>query len=465
MDNNNNNKGRGVARGSNLNEKDNDNTQTDTSKKKRKRQWRGTRKEQRIAKNKRQEAKDQIRNEVKQSSSKKQSTPTILFELSEDEYKKYKNTSIELTECYIEKGIKFKKFNCTYYKNVVIANDLQKNEHHKTHAIKYDTTNEEVSFDCFNLERLPNNAIFVLCNKTEVNTVNQNNFILTTACTLASTDTTFKGSGKVLLFIACKDREENEDNDQYISEKVWNQSTFKVVTDCKPNVVTKNNQHFESVGNIYSFGNKAFYGLVDNNSSISQYVNKKSKNPTKQDKINNNAITCEQLCCVQVEKAVNLMKRLFPRINKLISPLLDVAYSMQETKGDINLQKVDTAEHGIWQSELCVNAMTKIFHTEFDVTYTLISVPFQHDMSSELPKRKNTYFLLKINEQQTIGIELKDGVSFMFAGPCLTHRQFCADGYESNMMKDKKNKFFNIACYGNEKLFQHIKKSFGRLDK
>ena len=47
---------------------------------------------------------------------------------------------------------------------------------------------------------------------------------------------------------------------------------------------------------------------------------------------------------------------------------------MQERKGDINLKKVETADYGIWQSELCVSAMTKIFHTEMDVTYLVMTM-------------------------------------------------------------------------------------------
>ena len=131
----------------------------------------------------------------------------------------------------------------------------------------------------------------------------------------------FKSSGKVIIFIACKERSKHTDISNESNIETWKQLTFKVVTDSKPNIVTKKNQHFQSTGNIYSFGNKAFYGLNESLSSVSQYVTKKSINPNKQEIINEKASICEKLCCSQVEKPVHLMKKLLPRIDKLISPL------------------------------------------------------------------------------------------------------------------------------------------------
>ena len=73
---------------------------------------------------------------------------------------------------------------------------------------------------------------------------------------------------------------------------------------------------------------------------------------------------------------------------------------------------------------LIMDAMAKIIHTEMDVTYTLISVALQDNKTSKLSRRNESYFLLKLNENSTHGIKLKDGISFMFAGPCLTQCQF-----------------------------------------
>ena len=50
-----------------------------------------------------------------------------------------------------------------------------------------------------------------------------------------------------------------------------------------------------------------------------------------------------------------------------------------------------------------------------------------------------------------------------FSGEMLTHRQCCMDnddGVESVTIP-----FFNIACYGNQRLFHHLRKSFERKRK
>ena len=53
-----------------------------------------------------------------------------------------------------------------------------------------------------------------------------------------------------------------------------------------------------------------------------------------------------------------------------------------------------TSENGLWQSELCVNALTRDFHTEKDISYTLISVPTQdyNDKDKDKAMPKDFYF-------------------------------------------------------------------------
>ena len=142
---------------------------------------------------------------------------------------------------------------------------------------------------------------------------------------------------------------------------------------CKLNIVTKQNQHFESVGKIYSFGNKGNYGVP----TVSQYVNKKSPNSSKQQKIDIKAKEFELLCSKQVERAITTLKSTFPKIDLSISPTIDATYQLQQTHSNVNFKETNTSSYGIWQCEVYINAATKIFHTEKHVTYTLISVPEQ----------------------------------------------------------------------------------------
>ena len=67
-------------------------------------------------------------------------------------------------------------------------------------------------------------------------------------------------------------------------------------------------------------------------------------------------------------------------------------------------------------------------------------------------------FLFKFNDENTLMIPLASGVSFVYNGQCITHRQSC-------VRNDKytENKFYNISSYANGKLFNHIRKTFSRL--
>ena len=118
------------------------------------------------------------------------------------------------------------------------------------------------------------------------------------------------------------------------------------------------------------------------------------------------------------------------------------------------MQKVSISECGMWQSSICVNGQTTNLHTENDCTYTIITVP-------EQSKEENTVddyiFLFQIKKGETIGIKMWDGISFMFSGKYLSRRQA-----HNETTTTKNSLFFNIASYGNEMLYNHIKRTINR---
>ena len=141
------------------------------------------------------------------------------------------------------------------------------------------------------------------------------------------------------------------------------------------------------------------------------------------------------------------LSKFFPNLSELIAPILNVAYVKQIDDGDVNFNLSKTSKDGLWQSELCVNALTRDFHTEKDATYTLISVP-QQDFDDKTRKKPSTiFFLFNLNENTTIGIKMSQSSSFIFNGTMLTHRQFCQDGYEKNNVPSKNSDFYDIAYY------------------
>ena len=204
--------------------------------------------------------------------------------------------------------------------------------------------------------------------------------------------------------------------------------------------------------------------MTDEISSVNKYTNKKSSNPQTQKKIDDTALKIETICATEVRKSVEGISSVLSQTRNIIAPILQVAYDMQREYGNINFNKVLTSDDGLWHSEVCMNAITCIFHTEKDPTYTLISVPLQ-EQDPKKDENDNTYFLFQINPGTIYALKMSENICFLFHGGLLTHRQFSQDGYEDKKVRDSKATFFNIPCYGNERLYKHIKMSFKRAKK
>ena len=116
-------------------------------------------------------------------------------------------------------------------------------------------------------------------------------------------------------------------------------------------------QHFTSNGGYYSFGNSSAYRIIEN-SSLETYANKTSNSATRQKTINSNAMEIELLVAKEIRTAVSSLQKKIRDISLLISPVLDAAYILQKTMGDVNLSQAMTSNCGAWQSQICVNAST-----------------------------------------------------------------------------------------------------------
>ena len=256
-------------------------------------------------------------------------------------------------------------------------------------------------------------------------------------------------SGLVLLFFARLSKKEQESN-LFFNNKLHSKLKF-----CKSNIfLPGKSNHFDSSGYYYSFGNRASY-KKQGSSSINTYTNKKSKIMLNQNKIDDEAKFIENKCATELCKGIKSLKGYTKNITELISPMLDVSYSMQKKYGDINFTDVPTSKSGMWQSQVCVNASTSILHTENDCTYTCIYVPQQEFKPSKKQKKENM-FIFSLNKSTNITILLENGCSFLFSGTFLAHRQnFTTD------IKDG-DYFYNLASYGNKRLFSHLRQSFKR---
>ena len=107
---------------------------------------------------------------------------------------------------------------------------------------------------------------------------------------------------------------------------------------------------------------------------------------------------------------------------------------------------------GLWQSSVCINYQTSILHSENDCNYTMITTPNQ--CTKNVPT-----FLFEIKKGYTIGLHMDPGLTFMFSGKYLFHRQMILDQKDTN-----DSTFINLASYGNDKLFNHFKSTVARVN-
>ena len=210
--------------------------------------------------------------------------------------------------------------------------------------------------------------------------------------------------------------------------------------------MTLSNKHHMSTGYYFSWEMKGNYGLNEN-SSVGQYAHK----PTVKGALGSTFLV--QSMNTELQATILNMKRILAGIPKMIAPVIQVAYDIQSTEGNIDIEKTSASHVGVWQSSLSVNAVTKGFHTEHDVTYTTINIPSQEKKSAE----RKYHFIFKIQNKLNISLPLIEGTTILFSGKLLTHRQTC------NVFECTDDElFFNFASYGNKKLYSHIRQSFIR---
>ena len=231
---------------------------------------------------------------------------------------------------------------------------------------------------------------------------------------------------------------------------IWTNKDILDLRKYKPNVV-REGEHFQSKGSYFSFGNRANY-RKDGNSSVTLYADKIKNNGiiTKQEKIRCEAI--ERKSEQSLSYSINKLSIYLPNVNSLLSPILDTV--LKVPGGRNILKKAPKFSNGIFKTSICVNASTKVFHTESDCTYTVVHVPNQDLNIDEDKQHTDRNFLFKLNQKITICIPMKPGISIMFSGAYLTHRQ-ALHANDSN--------FLNLSAYGNSTLFNHIRKSLKRL--
>ena len=121
-----------------------------------------------------------------------------------------------------------------------------------------------------------------------------------------------------------------------------------------------------------------------------------------------------------------------------------------ELDQDYNFKK------GYVNSHLCLNAETRTYHTECDVSYTVVAVPSQPSKFGNEGEVNKGHFEFQINNEFIVVIPMKVGIVFSYSGFMLTHRQ-------QIYRKDQTmSPFINIVLYNSKRLFNNMVTSFRR---
>ena len=85
-----------------------------------------------------------------------------------------------------------------------------------------------------------------------------------------------------------------------------------------------------------------------NNSNVGIYAYKLYKIVNNQTKAKRIEDEMESASATKVDCAVQNLSGVIPNLNKLLSPVVGVAFNMQPKHGGINLKKIKTTSSGLW---------------------------------------------------------------------------------------------------------------------
>ena len=235
----------------------------------------------------------------------------------------------------------------------------------------------------------------------------------------------------------------------------WSNEVYQVAKRCKPDSL-KCFSHHGTKGFNYSFGNKPLYGML-NGSSVGTYQNKNSKSNKRQLVIDRDASWLQSMCANTIRHGIFSLTSLLPDVKHFLCPIINAAYTKQVNNECQLLRPMYNEDDQFWNAFLFVDGRTENYHVENDCSYTLITVPKQL-VKTDISLDERAYFIFKIEQDRDLYLPLTPHLTFMYNASFLTHRQ----SYVPFQDKDEP-RFYNISTYSNEKIFNHLRKSFQRL--
>ena len=151
--------------------------------------------------------------------------------------------------------------------------------------------------------------------------------------------------------------------------------------------------------------------------SIGKYSIEKRKNPIKQEKASFNTSAMEEISVQELGAGICGSSRMTPNIKKIIAPIIDTAYDLQDSEFSVNHKSVPSSSSDLWQTSVCVNVLKRKCYTEKYCTCIVIKTPNQ-----ELQQKLSQYnFVFKMKNKHNVAIRMTTGTTFIFSGKLLTH--------------------------------------------
>ena len=125
-----------------------------------------------------------------------------------------------------------------------------------------------------------------------------------------------------------------------------------------------------------------------------------------------NRAVIEDMTSAELHAAIKNSGQILPVLPSVIAPTINAAHDFQSTDWYINLVETTISDVGTCQQYICINSVTKGFHTEKDVTYTVINVHVHQMGKSEI----KYHFIFTLRERYNVSILVTDGVSIVFYG-------------------------------------------------
>ena len=373
--------------------------------------------------------------------------PSTLIELSNTELKRHTKNTIHLSGLIEHQLASMNNKSLPLYSKVTYGSNINKRKRRVSFV--------DTSFvNYVDLKKTRKNYIMITANKDEyLNQFKDVFFFDTCMSTIMEYESKARKyqSGVVLLMVAAIPRMKRD----YSVPVLFNNNLYKQVKKCKPDI-KKSFDHYGSTGEVYAFGNKPNYKICDQ-SSIGEYVNKTSKILKTRVRIDESSNIINEQCAEVVCDGMGILEKIIPPIKLLVSPILTAASKVQIKYKDVLIKDVKTTPSGFWNTMLNVNGATTQFHAELDCSYTLITVPRQAFCFKKCIDKLPT-FLFQMSISHHAMLDLNEDVSIVYNGQFLVHRQ------NFNREDKSEENFYNISCYGNNKLFNHLRKSLCRLN-